>query len=344
MNAELKTLEENFDQIRSLLSSYIPSGENDTDRLANKTGLLSDVDVLENIENQEIVITPFENTRLSPVGYNLSFTRFLYSVNNNLLLKIEKDDITKENYCYVPPNDTVLVLTNEAVWVSENIAGTFHSKVGIVSKGFGHIGTTLDPNWEGPLLISINNPTKKKIKLVVSSEVRGLQKYKSFATLIFYRMVSPSKGVHDNLPSRIDILKDKKASLAKKRRYKDLIDIIDKILNFESLHVGIGNFRREERPLKIKEFKQKYSYFAPSLNENIIDGQKVSGKIKFWNKIYYGLIFIVIGGCLSWDLWYAINANLDKKYEIVSLMGIVTAVLVGVAIQVEGYAREKLLT
>ena len=258
------------------------------------TGLLSDVDIQKFIDKRKISITPFNESNLTPVGYNLTFTKFIYSVNKDLLIKIEKDEKTRENYCFIPQNDTVLILTNEAVWVSEEIAGTFHSKVGIVSKGFGHIGTTLDPKWEDPLLISLNNPTKNRIKLIISSEEMGVQKYKSFVTLILYKMLSPSKGVHDNLPSRIDILKDKMASLTKKSNYKELVGIIEKILNFESIRVGISKYSATERPLKINEFEQKYSNFSASLNENISDAQKISGKIKYWKNVKYGTVLTIL--------------------------------------------------
>lgn len=108
------------------------------------------------MENSRLVICPFNEKNLTPVGYNLSFTKFIFSTKNKLLYKVYTDKKTDEVYCIIEPNDTVLILTQEAVWVSEELAGTFHSKVGIVSKGFGHISTTLDPNWEGPLLISLN--------------------------------------------------------------------------------------------------------------------------------------------------------------------------------------------
>jgi hypothetical protein len=100
---------------------------------------------------------------------------------------------------YVEPNDTVLILTQEEVWVSEQIAGTFHSKVGIVSSGFGHISTTLDPNWEGPLLISLNNPTRKRLKLIIGKEEAEATNYNSFVTLIQKScfLMNPSHWNHD---------------------------------------------------------------------------------------------------------------------------------------------------
>lgn len=173
--------------------------------------MLSDKDI-KKLLNKEIVIYPYEEDDLTPLGYNFNPSDFAMSINEQKLLerefrqeKVEKIKDGKpieveENieYYIIPPNDTALILTSESIWVSMKIAGTFHSKVGVVSTGFGHISTTLDPNWKGPLLISLNNPTNKPLKLPVND---------SFITLMFYRLDSPATKDHDNDPSRIKILK-----------------------------------------------------------------------------------------------------------------------------------------
>lgn len=130
-------------------------------------GFLSDEDIIQ-ILDKDIVICGYDEENLTDIGYNLTPTEFIFSINRGLLVKIYNDN--NQKYCYIEPNDTVLIITREAVWVSENISGTFHSKVKIVSKGFGHISTTLDAHWEGPLLISLNNPTKKRLKFVLGED------------------------------------------------------------------------------------------------------------------------------------------------------------------------------
>jgi len=191
----------------------------------NYSGVLSDTDINNSRESKEIVITPFNQDNITPVGYNLTSTDFIFSINNGLLVEIICEN--NERFCWVEPNDTILVLTREAVWVSRQICGTFHSKVGKVSDGFGHIGTTLDPHWEGPLLISVNNPTKRELKFLISENKSSGVKYSSFVTLMFYRMISPAVKAHDNPPSRIDVLrgildKAKYPAFLNWRKYKSL--------------------------------------------------------------------------------------------------------------------------
>ena len=45
------------------------------------------------------------------------------------------------------PHTTTIVETSEVIGVNNYIGGTLHSKVGIVAKGIGDIGTMLGPNF-----------------------------------------------------------------------------------------------------------------------------------------------------------------------------------------------------
>jgi deoxycytidine triphosphate deaminase len=307
-----------------------------------KSGVLSDEDILENIENKELVICPFNKENLSPVGYNLSFTKFIYSIKNNLLTKIIKDEATNEIYCFVEPNDTVLILTREAVWISNKFNGTFHSKVGIVSKGFGHISTTLDPHWEGPLLISLNNPTSKKLKLNIATDTEGGTKYNTFVTLILNEMLSPAKGVHDNPPSRIDILRDIKRT-KRDKKFQQLAKVVDKIRNFEEVQVNIGESTAEERDSKIKEFNQKYIRFANEIvNEAIEEALRINNDIlsrKKW--VYFSILGLYsLIALLLIGLGFLNHSN--PNY--LAFLAVISSVVIPSGIAVEPHLRSKLLS
>jgi deoxycytidine triphosphate deaminase len=244
--------------------------------------MLSDKNITK-LLNKEIVIFPYKEENLTPIGYNLTPSDFAVSINKNELLQIEDG-------CYiVEPNDTALILTNESIWVSKKIAGTFHSKVGVVSTGFGHISTTLDPNWKGPLLISINNPTNKKLKLNIED---------SFITLIFYRLESPATKDHDNDPSRILILK----SLTDKVLMEELDDLkkllikkAHKIFTNSSIKTifseKVENLQRESSPKLIEAIKRyNNSQNVQKLGVNLL---------RIFN---VGIIFIVIFNLIIWYL------------------------------------------
>lgn len=301
------------------------------------SGSLSDVDIEIAIEQGEIVIWPFNADNLTPVGYNLSFTKFIFSVKNNLLLKIEKDQTNNEIFCWVEANDTLLILTQEAVWISNKYNGTFHSKVGIVSKGFGHISTTLDPHWEGPLLISLNNPTNKRIKLVIADDKTVGIKYRTFVTLMLTETITPAKKAHDNPPSRVDILRDTTQIKNKTEEFQKLVTVIDKIRNFERLQVNIGKAVGGERTEKIKEFKHKYERFTIDVDSSIEEALEINNSILNKNKIkYYGIVTILSIATLI-IIGVGLYALIKDKQNLLSYLAIISSILIpgGIAIYPE---------
>ncbi|SEO78550.1 hypothetical protein [Propionispora vibrioides] len=224
--------------------------------------MFSDRDIRKAL-NKDIVIFPFREDDLTPVGYNFNPTDFVFSLTSQDLVP------AIDGFYNIKPHDTVLILTEEAVWVSKKIAGTFHSKVGVVSQGFGHISTTLDPNWHGPLLISLNNPTDLILKLPVN---------KSFVTLILYKVNTPADKDHDNQASRVDILRNISE------------DVLDKELTDSN-----KNFLRKVQTIFIKEdvydeFKKKYTKLLQDSKASIISGQKTNAINRiFAQGKYYGL-------------------------------------------------------
>lgn len=149
----------------------------------------SDIDIKKAL-NKDIVIEPFDPESLTPIGYDFRIGDYVFSLENGLL------DLV--NGCYeLPPKNTIQILTKEALWVSSRVAGTFHSKVSLVSRGLSHISTTLDPQWYGPLLITLRNNTDKVIKMKPGD---------SFVTLLFARVRTPTKSPHNKPSHREDIL------------------------------------------------------------------------------------------------------------------------------------------
>lgn len=254
--------------------------------------MLSDRDILK-LKDKDIVIYPFSEDDLTPLGYNLNPSSFIVSLKANELI------VEKDGYYEIQPHDTVLVLTREAVWVSKKIAGTFHSKVGVVSAGFGHISTTLDPNWKGPLLISLNNPTDKVLKLNAN---------KSFVTLILYKLKTPAKKDHDNQSSRIDIMKN----------------LTTEILNNELNESNRALIKKAEqifiKPDVYEKFTEKVLQLSEESRNSIIKGLKKHNITNSKHIVEYYLLVIFDTGIIMLVickvLYKIINFNI--KIEIIN--------------------------
>lgn len=183
------------------------------------TGMMSHQDILEAMKSGEMCIHPFDpdnpdTKRLTPSGFNFSFTGFIVSVNRMEPFIIRERPIIIGSrfptvlYFTLPAGDTALALTRESIWVSGAIGGTFHSKVSFAAQGLGQISTTLDPGWQGQLLISMNNPNANDIEVVIGEreEEGGSVNYKSFITLCLFRLISRATYKSDNIYARLEII------------------------------------------------------------------------------------------------------------------------------------------
>jgi dCTP deaminase len=154
--------------------------------------LYSDVDITAAINSGDITITPYNNESLTPVGYDLCIGTYGFSLNKNKEFNIENDGHIK-----IDPNDTVVIETLESVSLTKKIGGTIHSIVSItITYNLSHISTTVDPGWEGKLLIHIHNLGKKPVTLSFKQRL---------CTICFYPMTNEASKSHTSPPGRVDI-------------------------------------------------------------------------------------------------------------------------------------------
>ena len=128
--------------------------------------------------------------------------------------------------------------------------------------------TTLDPGWEGKLLISINNPTNKKIKFSIKKKVYGSIIYNSFVTVEFIGLDSETEKKSDNPPGRLDILEntlDKNLSLLKRKKRDSLKELIDELNKCENISINqilldMLNENEREELANIRQIQDNIEY------------------------------------------------------------------------------------
>ena len=154
--------------------------------------VLSNVDLeRELLKGKNIRIYPIIIDNIKGSTYNLTASDYAWSI-------ISKKSLVIGDKIIIPPNDSALIATREVIWTSPKIAGSYHSKVSIVSKGGGHIGTTLDPEWIGHSLITVHNHHPKD-----SLEI-GVNK--TFVSIMFHYLNKRSTAEQSNKPSQLDNL------------------------------------------------------------------------------------------------------------------------------------------
>ena len=134
--------------------------------------MLSNVDIVKEL-GKNILIFPFNELNLKGASYNLTPSKYAW----NLTTKQRVYDQSRE-IITLESRSTTVIETVESIWVSKKIAGTYHSKVILVSKGIGHIGTTLDPEYIGCSLIAIHNVSDEIIELDIQKTAAKKKKKK----------------------------------------------------------------------------------------------------------------------------------------------------------------------
>jgi deoxycytidine triphosphate deaminase len=158
--------------------------------MLDRMSLLTDKDITK-LRERDIVIEPYLEDGLTPAGYDFHVGSFVYSLESGLL--------EPKDGCYeLQPENTILILTKESLWVSKRLGGSFHSKVSLVSQGLSSISTTLDPNWFGPLLIAIRNNNKI---------VFPMKEGQAFVTLQLFKVSTPTTTKPGKPSHRLDIIK-----------------------------------------------------------------------------------------------------------------------------------------
>lgn len=154
---------------------------------------------------KNIIIHPFNENQLRGTTYNLRVGKYVWLHATSSLdystqsksLPLEGIPTPTGRRFDIPPGALVSIMTEEVVWVDNTVAGLFHSKVDMVTKGFSHISTTLDPGWIGPLLITMCN---------YSSRTLLLWQGETFVKLSFHKLSRPTQRKHNNPPGRGDRL------------------------------------------------------------------------------------------------------------------------------------------
>lgn len=184
---------------------------------------------------RNVLIYPLDYCIIKGSSIDLSASRYAWSIDSG-------ESLVQDDKIIIPPKQTAIVLTNETIYVSEKICGTYHPKVTLVSKGLSHIATTLDPYFIGISSISLTNMSDKAITITVGSV---------FVTIMLYYIKSPSKNTE-------------------RQNSKDFIMSLNHCDNFEILRnwLATNNWIFEHKELcnkvtkstKYKEIKDLYKY------------------------------------------------------------------------------------
>lgn len=212
--------------------------------------ILSNVNIGQEILKRNILIFPFDEKQIRGASYNFKVSKFAWKLEDGKT-DYETAYDKQNNLVIIPAKATGLILTHETIWVSNKICGTYHSKVAIVCKGVGHIGTTLDPEYIGPSLIAIHNHSSKAIEFTPERE--------TFVSIVFQYLHTSSSIHHGNSPGRLDVFNDLGIRLSpEEKRYLDQ-DLVKNPTSLKLALYGSDEFKIFKKKLE----KKKYWFLIP---------------------------------------------------------------------------------
>lgn len=151
--------------------------------------MLSLEDIYQEI-GKNIFISPLKIDNFRDNSIDLTASEFAWTYEGTNLCDKEKMIIT------VPKHKTACILTNESIYVSGKIGGTYHSRVSLTERGFGHVGTMLDPKYCGQSLIMLHNTTENDLEIKVGDRI---------VSLVFYYLKTPIReAIRSSPPSHVD--------------------------------------------------------------------------------------------------------------------------------------------
>jgi deoxycytidine triphosphate deaminase len=150
-------------------------------------GQLSKKDIINEKNTGNFSIFPYNQENLKGASYDITPTMIAMSTKKGMLESVYRDrKYPFKYYIYVKSKDTVLAVSSEYIAVPPYMAGYVVSRVSKVAEGFGHVSTSIDPNWRGAVLIALSNPTNKPIKVYVGSADGKNWEKNTLATISFH--------------------------------------------------------------------------------------------------------------------------------------------------------------
>lgn len=221
--------------------------------------MLSIVDIKREL-GKNIYIYPLTVSAIKSNSIDLHASQFAWSLSTKKSLFDGADKIT------IPPHDTALIYSQEAIYVSNKIGGTYHSKVRLVSQGLGHIGTTLDAQYLGLSIIAIHNIMDSPREIRVGNE---------FVTISFYYLHTDDyidTISHDNPPGHTSLItgfenRNVFSDWEEQNRWcRNQSDLYLKMTNSPEYIRCKEDFDKEQEVFNRKALKKKYIRYSIAIS------------------------------------------------------------------------------
>ncbi|MBW4665217.1 MAG: hypothetical protein KME01_13605 [Chroococcus sp. CMT-3BRIN-NPC107] len=170
--------------------------------------VLSEWDIVNEL-GRGILFYPFKGKANSIRGCCLCLTASKYGYtfqideNNNQKIVtplIRTEANSNKEYLLIPKRKTAVIWTNESILLKSYFCGSVHSKVKLVSKGIGNLGTRVNPNYGGVLAVALHNLSETDIRIDVGEVIAYVRVYKLNSASSCSRQIDEAGKISDAIP------------------------------------------------------------------------------------------------------------------------------------------------
>jgi len=123
--------------------------------------ILSDRDILEEMEKGTLVIKDFARECLGPASYDMRLRKHVFRSSTGKVHNLEEEQVIT-----IEPNEFIQVLSYEELKLPRSICGRFGLRSHFTRKGLiWSGGPQIDPGFEGVLSVTIYNPGSRPVPI-----------------------------------------------------------------------------------------------------------------------------------------------------------------------------------
>ena len=239
---------------------------------------LSNKDLIKH-KNKLFTVEPFSEEQLTPLGYDLRVGYAITPDGEDVLFP--KDIRDASNYqnqemIRIPAKKGVVIVTRERVYLTGKLIATVHGRARITAKGIFVNPVTVDPHWNGKLILYFYNTNNEDVEIPSRWAV---------ATLIFHS-VETSTPHHTRNTATRQLLEDGSS------RYSEAVT--NKILIYLNHYEDSDE---EKRYLTNRDATKKF-YGQPSIKRSLDYFLESFELFKVWTWAFLALfvfsMFLVI--------------------------------------------------
>ena len=178
--------------------------------------VLSDRDILKNINEKKLIIKPFDNQSLQPSSYDLHLSsKFLIFENHTKeYIDVKSNEkytklinVNKAGFFIIHPREFTLGATVEYVKIPAHLVARIEGKSSLGRLGLVIHATAgfVDPGFEGTLTLEISNFSNLPIKIYPKMKIAQLAFYqmKSLPTKLYGEYNNKYQGQKDPTSSKL---------------------------------------------------------------------------------------------------------------------------------------------